>query len=283
VALTRDLYRLGYGAYARSFLHPHLGGLIKRCLQVSNHFVSREPFVHDVGPFRMHVDLQQLIDTSVYRMGTWEESAIDTIRRFLPAGGVGVDVGANIGFMTMHMACCVGPSGHVLAFEPTTWAHRRLVANLGLNDLPQVEAIRMGLGDAPSLAQGVPAPCGYPLVGERRFTPDDLEIVTLDAYLEGHPIDRLDFVKCDTDGWELHVFRGAAATLRRFRPVILLEVNPEGLAEQHGSVRELVELLRGLGYRLHHEGTLVPFDDLEHAAASVSSHHDLDVVAIHQG
>ena len=60
-----------------------------------------------------------------------------------------------------------------------------------------------------------------------------------------HPTDRLDFVKCDTDGWEAHVLRGAEATLRRFRPALLLEINPRGLADQNESVSALLSLLAG--------------------------------------
>ncbi|MCC6641486.1 MAG: FkbM family methyltransferase [Deltaproteobacteria bacterium] len=279
----RGLVRAAYTIYRGSPLHPHLGAAIKRVLQVRNRFVARAPFVHDVGPFRMHIDLRQLIDTSIYTMGTWEATSIATIRRLLPAGGTAIDVGANIGFMTLHMADCVGAAGRVVSFEPTTWAYDRLVANLALNDMRQVSPERAGLSDREARHDEVLVPYSYPLVGDRPFMKDSIVVVRLDRYFEDHPIDRLDFIKCDTDGWEAHVLRGASATLRRFRPALLLEINPRGLVEQGESVRSLVSLLGDLGYGLHHEEDLAPFDDLEAVAERLArTGHDLDVVALHR-
>ena len=279
----RGLVRYGYRLYAGSPLHPHLGGLIKRTLLLRNRFVSRTPFVHDLRAFRMNIDLRQLIDTSVYTMGTWEATSIATIQRLLPAGGTAVDVGANIGFMTLHMATCVGKQGRVFSFEPNTWAFEKLRENLALNDMPQVVVERAGLSDHETRHEKVLVPYSYPLVGDRPWMRDSIVLRTLDRYLEEHPIERLDFIKCDTDGWEAHVVRGAEATLRRFRPAMLLEVNPRGLAEQNHTVPDLIRLLRDLGYGLHHEETLEPFTDLEAVAERLArTGHDLDVVALHR-
>jgi len=279
----RSLVRATYAVYRNSPLHPHLGGAIKRALRLRNRFVSRAPFVHDLGPFRMNLDLGQLIDTSIYTMGTWEATSIATIRRLLPAGGTGVDIGANIGFMTLHMADCVGATGHVVSFEPTSWAFDRLGANLALNDMPQVSAERAGLSDHGARHDEVLVPYSYPLVGDRPFMKDSIVLCRLDDYFDEHPTDRLDFVKCDTDGWEAHVLRGAEATLRRFKPALLLEINPRGLADQSESVPALVSLLADLGYALHHEDSLEPFDDLEAVTESLAqTGHDLDAVALHR-
>ena len=277
----RSLVRATYSVYRRSPLHPHLGGVIKRALRLRNRFVSGAPFVHDLGAFRMRLDLGQLIDTSIYTMGTWEATSIATIRHLLPAGGTAVDIGANIGFMTLHMADCVGAAGHVVSFEPTTWTFDRLCANLALNDMPQVCAERAGLSDHEVHHDEVMVPYSYPLVGDRPFMKDSIVLRRLDEYFDEHPIDRLDFVKCDTDGWEAHVLRGAEATLRRFKPALLLEINPRGLADQNESVSALLSLLGDLGYGLHHEETLAPFDDLEAVAERLlATGYDLDVVAL---
>jgi FkbM family methyltransferase len=279
---VRALTRFGYSLYRRSPLHPHLGGLIKRGFQLRNRLVAREPFVHDLGEFRMNIDLRELIDTSIHSMGTWEATSISTIGRLLPPGGTAVDVGANIGFMTLHMAARVGRQGRVFAFEPNTWAFERLQANLALNDMPQVVVERAGLGDREEVQTDVMVPYSYPLVGERPWMRDTIVIRRLDEYFEKNPIDRLDLVKCDTDGWEVHVFEGAAETLRRFRPSILLEINPCGLEERGQSVAGLIGWLRDLGYAIHHEESLEAFPDVEAVAARLArTKHDMDVVALH--
>jgi FkbM family methyltransferase len=279
----RRFVRSGYALYLRSPLHPHLGGALKRLLRVRNYFVARAPFVHDLGLFRMNIDLEQLIDTSIYTMGTWEAASIATIQRLLPKGGTAVDVGANIGFMTLHMAVQVGEEGRVLAFEPSSWACDRLHGNLALNHAPQVVVEQLGLGDREASYQDIQVPYGYPLVGDRPWMRDSVVLRPLDSYLAEHPIERLDLIKCDTDGFEVQVLRGAEQAIRGFRPILLLEVNARGLVEQGASVASLLEVLRDLGYALHHEGTLEPFRDVEAVADRLGRlNHDLDVVAFHR-
>ena len=278
----RSLFQTCYAIYCRSFLHPHLGGLIKRVLRSRNRSIAAAPFVHDLGVFRMNLDLEQLIDTSIYYMGTFEAECIAAIRRQLTSGGCAVDVGANIGFMTMHMADAVGTTGRVIAFEPTTWTFDRLQANVALNHMPQVVGERAALGSRSAFHAEVIVPYGYPLVGDRPVMRDSIQIHRLDDYLAQHPIDRLDLIKCDTDGWEMDIFEGALETLRRFRPALVFELDPFGLAENGHSAGALIQLLRGAGYQFYETADLRPYDDLESASARVTTDHKLDVVALHE-
>jgi FkbM family methyltransferase len=61
-----------------------------------------------------------------------------------------------------------------------------------------------------------------------------------------------DMVKIDVEGAEYLVLTGGAATIRRLRPVILSEVNPEPLRMVSGvSAEEYVRFVESLGYRAH--------------------------------
>ncbi len=278
----RWLFQKFYAIYGRSFLHPHLGGLIKRVLRSRNRSIAAAPFIHDLGAFRINLDLEQLIDTSIYYMGTFEAECIAAICRQLKPGGCAVDVGANIGFMTMHMAAAVGTTGRVFAFEPTSWTFERLRANVELNSMPQVVLERAALGSRSALHPEVIVPYGYPLVGDRPVMRDSIQIHRLDDYLDQHPIDRLDLIKCDTDGWEMDIFEGALETLRRFHPALVFELDPFGLAENGHSASALIRLLQDVGYRFYETVDLRPYDDLASAASRVTIDHKLDVVALHE-
>lgn len=70
-----------------------------------------------------------------------------------------------------------------------------------------------------------------------------VEAVTLDAFAASHPAP--DFVKCDVEGAELHVFQGAACLLDTKRPLLLVEMHSR---ESHQS---LLEQFSGAGYRCH--------------------------------
>jgi FkbM family methyltransferase len=64
----------------------------------------------------------------------------------LNAGDTVVDIGGNIGAFTVLAASIVGPSGRVIVFEPAQDTYDRLVANVALNGLTNVTAIKCAIG-----------------------------------------------------------------------------------------------------------------------------------------
>jgi FkbM family methyltransferase len=67
---------------------------------------------------RLFVDLSDhVIGLNIVR-GRYEDEEIRFVRGVLRPGDIAIDAGAHIGFFTMHMAACVGPTGKVYAFEP---------------------------------------------------------------------------------------------------------------------------------------------------------------------
>jgi FkbM family methyltransferase len=75
------------------------------------------------------------------RYGEYSESEVAMMRRFLRAGDTVLDVGANIGDLTLPLAEIVGPTGRVYALESNPDAYHVLCANLALNGIRQVRAI----------------------------------------------------------------------------------------------------------------------------------------------
>src|SRR5205823_3720168 len=131
----RKIIGLAIKAYHRSPLHhPLIAAPLSKLL----HAVQPrggQPFVHDCGAFKMHIDLAEHIDSKIYYTGAWDAPTVSSIRRLLKAGDTAVDVGANIGYLSLIMAAQVGASGKVFSFEASGWAFERLMANIRLNDI----------------------------------------------------------------------------------------------------------------------------------------------------
>ena len=72
-------------------------------------------------------------------MGAFEKRTVAAYSRLVRPGMTVIDIGANIGAHTLPLAKLVGPTGRVIAVEPTIWAVERLRANLDLN--PPLRAI----------------------------------------------------------------------------------------------------------------------------------------------
>src|SRR5215510_3826991 len=85
------------------------------------------------GGVTWSLDLRDGVQLSIYLFGTFERTTGRALRRWLPRGGVAIDVGANVGAHTLPMAHHVGDAGRVIAIEPTQTAIEALRRNVGLN------------------------------------------------------------------------------------------------------------------------------------------------------
>jgi FkbM family methyltransferase len=219
------------------------------------------------GGLRWQLDLTEGIDLAIY-LGAFERSTVNTYTRLIRPGDIVLDIGANIGAHTLQLAKCVGPSGHVYAFEPT-WAFKKLNTNIALNPeiAPRITAVQamVSSSDGSELAPAIYS--SWPLVETtglhelhlgRLQSTAGARVVTMDTYLTEAGIERIDLVKLDVDGFECDVLEGWTM-LRRWRPRILMELAPYVLAEHGRTLEQLIALLRNADYRLFMEdGAALP-------------------------
>ncbi len=176
--------------------------------------------------------------------GEYSEGEIDLFRQLLRPGDVAVDVGANIGALTVGMARLVQPGGAILAFEPQRVIFDLLCNNLRLNGLNNVTAYRRALGSqagairVPPLDYGRTDNFGGVALGGAQG--DTVDIVTLDSLA----LARLRLLKIDVEGMEFDVIAGARATIDRLQPALYVEND----RAEHS--RRLISLLFDIGYRL---------------------------------
>jgi FkbM family methyltransferase len=149
--------------------------------------------------------------------------------RYVKPGMAVVDIGANIGCLTMLLASLVEPSGLVVAVEPNPENIKLLEASRRVNDFDQILIIQAAAGRQTGLlALNVSHSNG--MTGE---LPGNLDAIfgsrpvpcfALDTVL---PKDRpINLVKMDTEGAELNALIGLSATIDRDRPVIVSEFSP---------------------------------------------------------
>jgi FkbM family methyltransferase len=166
--------------------------------------------------------------------GEYSESEVDVFRAFVGPGRYAVDVGANIGDLTLPLAHLVGATGRVFAFESHPDNFNVLCANLALNGLRNVKPLNQFVADRPDAST---ASEGW---GRHAYIGDvwDPCIAPLDALA----LERCDFIKVDVDGKELEVLRSGERTIRAHRPVLYFENDvPARSQELLGYVLETLE------------------------------------------
>lgn len=275
------LFKYAIKLYRQSPLHPRLTPLFAKMLGRWNKLRRNEELrVHDLGPFKMNLDLSQFIDSQLYYLGVFEPETVKAIRQLLHVGDTALDVGANIGYMTLVLASCVGGKGKVIAIEPSTWAFDRLVANVELNNMREVTREHVGLGAVTEKNVKLTVPCGYRLDGKNTAVEETVDIFSLDDLVQTRGIKRLDFVKIDTDGMEGAIIRGALSTLERFQPKIIFELAPGHLESYSSSASEVLDALADMGYGFFHAGNLKSFDDIKEAASALNKGETMNIVAM---
>ena len=174
------------------------------------------------------------------RLGWWKylivgELEIHELARLLPATGVAIDVGANVGYYSKALKLL---GLDVVSFEPDQTYRKRQTALLGAR--ARIESVALSDANGEGVIR-VPQTGSGDYGGSlgslsQLAVPDDLvassyrtPLRTLDSYgFEG-----VVFIKIDVEGYEEAVLAGGMETLIRFKPLLLIEIeerhNPRGL------------------------------------------------------
>jgi FkbM family methyltransferase len=174
------------------------------------------------------------------------------LRRILSVGDIVVDAGANIGIYSQFLSRCVGPTGLVHSFEPSPDNFKRLSA--ATRDLSNVRLTQAVVGERSGECKLYVSDKlnvdhrAYQADGDSRRAVAT-EMVALDDYFK--PGQRVDLIKMDIQGYELHALRGAQRVLQENPDInLLLEFWPAGLEQAGVGWEELVEMLQGLNMNL---------------------------------
>src|SRR5206468_2625333 len=195
---------------------------------------------------------------AIYHGLEYEPEATGIVRAILRDGDIVVDIGANTGWYTTLCAQLVGPDGHVYAFEPVPSTRARLDENIALNHLSQrVTVIEKAVGSVPGGTATIhlfddrsPALASLAPIGTFEFVPVPVAVTTLAEFATDHGVRRIDFLKCDVEGAELEVLKGARPLLiGPDAPLILIELNAETSRAFGHTKQDLMRLLEEVGYR----------------------------------
>lgn len=189
-------------------------------------------------------------------VGAFEQRECVLVQRLLREGMTVIDIGAHHGFYSLLASRAVGPSGRVIAFEPSPRERRRLLRHLALNHCTnvEVEPVALAASDREEIlyvVHGADTGCNslrFPVV-EDLVKETVVETRNLDRYLDERNIKHVHLIKMDAEGAELEILKGARRTLMRLpRPIILAEVSDMRTAAWGCAAKAILEYLRVLNY-----------------------------------
>jgi len=190
------------------------------------------------------------------------EADIEPIKKLVEPGDFVVDLGANIGWYSNVLSGLVGDQGRVFSIEPIPDTFRLLSAVMAKRGLKNVELLNAAVSDKDgSVVMEIPL---HDYGGKnfymakivsgsnqtnhafKRYTVNARSLDSLFQSL-ARPVT---FVKCDVEGHELTVFKGARRFFEAQKPALLMEIAGR-LEDEGSSANELFRILKGYGYNAY--------------------------------
>jgi FkbM family methyltransferase len=165
-------------------------------------------------------------------------SVLNLRRQYFKDGVFAIDCGANIGIHTVEWAKCMTGWGSVLAIEAQERIYYALAGNIAINNCFNAAALNAAITDKPGVIMMpqpdylTPASFGSlelrksnktEFIGQRvdysegKLRP--VQGVTIDSL----NVPRIDFIKMDVEGMEMEVLAGAAQSISKNKPALLIE------------------------------------------------------------
>lgn len=218
---------------------------------------SNEKVTRYRGCFFTHEPRNTLI-ARIRREGSYEADLEHICDMVLPADGLFIDIGANIGLISLPL---IKRKEHAKAilFEPSPVANRQLNKNIISNELidravaynyalsnQNSDSVRFAVNDYDdSSLDGLvftERTEGYKTIEVRQRKLDDV--------IKEVSVERIDVIKIDCEGAELLVLQGAVECIAQFKPIVFMECTPINYSKYDTHVRDLWNLTRVIGYKI---------------------------------
>lgn len=144
-----------------------------------------------------------------------------------------LDIGSNFGYLSLVWAGSIAKKGKVIAFEPNAKVGRSFEKSIVSNNLEErIILERLAVGNANkeinlydfNTTSNTLSSFNPNLIETNRSI---IKMIKLDDYIKQKQITKIDLIKIDVDGIELDVLKGAEESIRKFRPIIVVELNEE--------------------------------------------------------
>lgn len=209
----------------------------------------------------------------------FEKEETEYLFSVLNEGDVFVDIGANVGLFSLIASRIVGDSGKVISFEPSPITFSRLIENIELNDLKNIDTRNIGLSNVNDELTFYVSENGYdawnsfaPSQDNKLESAIQVSVATLDAELENIEKSKIKLIKMDVEGWEKFVLNGGRAFFTKYNPIVMVEFTEENTFNAGYPVHDIYDTMKIFGYEWYRirNGELVkeekklhyPYDNL---------------------
>ncbi len=208
-----------------------------------------------------------------FKTGAYDQCEKETaiLKYLVKQGDTVLDIGANIGMYTRLFSKLVGTSGSVHAFEPVPLTYEYLIFNIDRERYKNVITYNNAVSDKIGICSIILPDIGTSDIYQSRIGKSEdisgkeflVPSIKLD-FLYPHCFSSVDFIKCDVEGAELLVLKGAKKLLEENKPKILCEIGAN--AKEFGyTSKDIFSFLANLDYNsyFYDNGNLIECVDID--------------------
>lgn len=163
-------------------------------------------------------------------------------------------------FSSIHHASC-----HVYCFEPVSYNYNILtkvmrefsnvtLEKISLSDTHEISDIYIPVKESGKIGPGL-AHFGKEI--SRDYIIEKVTSIPLDDYIKSNNINKIYFIKCDVEGAELIVFKGARGSIEKYKPVVFCEIHKDYCARMGYKPEDIFSFFSEMGYKAY----IIDFDD----------------------
>tara|TARA_B000000557_G_scaffold174219_1_gene141825 strand:+ start:679 stop:1419 length:741 start_codon:yes stop_codon:yes gene_type:complete len=201
------------------------------------------------------------------------------IKEIMPQPEVVIDIGAHAGQVSKMISHTYNNAVKIIAIEPGVYARFILRMSIFFNRLKHVHVLPFAISNKAGFSfLNVPEKrknsLGFGLShmsnGHEDFTNrnfkihyDYVAVTTIDQIVDDLKLKTVNFIKIDIEGFEYKALLGAQKTLKKYKPIIYIELQKHSLARNSDSLDDLYNYLRKMGYKSYYvrNDKLVKYED----------------------
>ncbi|WP_020532931.1 FkbM family methyltransferase [Flexithrix dorotheae] len=206
------------------------------------------------------------LKTFVHKIYLKEHYQVKFLSKMIKDGDYCIDIGANLGYFSIPISQLIGKSGKLFSIEPVELFREVLLRNVAYFSGDNVEVMPYALGeeDEKEIMLGTPNVDGVIRHGRTEVlenTEENTDLAYQHKAVMMKPetlfsdLPRLNFIKCDVEGYELHIIPHFLSLIEKFRPILEIEIDP--LSHK----LEIIDMLSPLKYSAFFlkDEQLIPF------------------------
>jgi FkbM family methyltransferase len=198
---------------------------------------------------------------------SFQPKTSEFIRKHVRPGDTALDLGAHIGLFTLQLASAVGPTGRVVAFEPTNDNRCGIKRAVELNRLTNIVEVReeaIGGENGPAIFHLPESNYGVngTLISTMHETEHSITIKTITLNAVADMEQRVSFVKMDIEGAELVALESGDVLLKVHRPIMAIDIHPQHIKSSGRKPLDVYTIMTSANYRVSAKPELFEGDDI---------------------